>query len=125
MKRETKINMLVAALANLIAQGKKRHRQAPQIVFLSKTEVRFDKFPRQQLPINKVLNDNPLFSLLQQVIDYYIDDEYRHYLECLYEEDEEAAETFEKEGIYNSDALPAGHIYDILYACQELIKEPE
>ena len=48
MKRETKINILIAALAELIAQdrvGKEEYKLAPQITFLSKTEVRFDEFP--------------------------------------------------------------------------------
>jgi len=126
MNQETKINILIAALADLIAQGRTEDEEklAPQITFFSKSEAQFNEFPRKQRPTNILFDDNPLFSLLRQVVIYYIDDEQKHYLECLFEEDHEAYEAFEEKGIYDSDALP-GHIYHIIRFFQELINDSE
>ncbi|MDR1501801.1 MAG: hypothetical protein LBT43_05035 [Prevotella sp.] len=126
MNRETKINILIVALAELIAQGRteeEKYKFAPQITFLSKSEVQFKEFPGKQRPTNRVFENNPLLPLLKQVVDYYIDDEQKHYQECLFEEAPEAAEAFE-EGIYNSEVIP-GHIYHIIRFCQELTNDSQ
>ncbi|NDV80787.1 hypothetical protein [Bacteroides sp. 51] len=127
MKREEKIDILVAALAKLIAEGrndKDEYRSAPQIVFLSEEEVQFEEFPGEQKPTIKVYEDNPLVNILKEVFNYYIDDEKKHYEECLFEEDEQAYEDFENQGIYNQDCLPT-HIYHSLRSFGEFIENHE
>ncbi|MDR1459503.1 MAG: hypothetical protein LBI60_04750, partial [Bacteroidales bacterium] len=93
MKREEKIDILLAALAKLIAEGredKDGYKSAPQITFLSEKEVQFEEFPGEQLPTNKVFENNTLVNVLDDVVNYYIDDEKGYYEESLYEEDEAA-----------------------------------
>lgn len=127
MKKETKINILIAALAKLIAEGcddKDKYASAPQITFLSETEVQFNEFPEKQLQTNKILENNTLVNIFRWVVAYYIVDEEKHYLECLYEEDEEAADAFDEDGIYDPDIVP-GHIYHAIRLFKEFIDEKE
>jgi hypothetical protein len=124
MKREEKIDILIAALARLIAEGrndKDGYETAPQIVFLSGKEVQFEEFPGEQLPTSKVYEHNPLANILEDVFNYYIDDEKKHYEECLFEEDEQAYEDFKNQDIYNEDCLPT-HIYHSLRFIKELVE---
>ncbi len=119
MEKETKIKVLVAALAKLIAKGredKEKFEPVPQISFLSETEVRFEGFPAEQLPVNIAIEDN-LIDILRQIVDYCIDDEKKHYSECLSEEDEALSEAFDR-GEYNPDAMP-GHIYHLFRYLQD------
>lgn len=123
MKREEKIDLLVASLAKLIAEGrddKEGYESAPQISFLSEKEVRIEEFPGKQLPVNKVYENDSLTNWLECLFEYYYDDEKRHYTECLCEEDEEAFEKFQDEGIYDEDNLP-DHIYHVIRSFAELI----
>ncbi|MDR1504565.1 MAG: hypothetical protein LBT43_19125 [Prevotella sp.] len=127
MDKETKINILIAALAHLIAQGRsgnEEYQNTPTLQFLSPCEAQFSVSPGQQLPMKIEMKGNPLFDMLRQVVDYHIYDERRCYFECLYEEDEQAAEAFDKQDIYDPDTVP-GHIYHILRYCQDLISETE
>ena len=128
MKREQKIDILIAALAKLIAEGrndKNGYESAPKITFLSEKEVRFEEFPGKQLPTNKVYESNLLVGLLGEVFEYYNDDEEKYYLECLSEEDEQAAKDFENQGIYNPDSLSGHHIYHTIRLLGEFISETE
>ncbi|MDR2005315.1 MAG: hypothetical protein LBQ74_20015 [Prevotella sp.] len=125
MEREIKINMLAAAMAVIIANGRKgEYENAPTLHFLSPTEVQYCEAPGEMLPTNKVFDENPLFDMLHQVVDYNIYNEQRHYLECLYEEDEVAAEAFETQNIYKPDTVP-GHIYHVLRLFQGLTDDSQ
>jgi len=125
MLRENKINILAAAMTFIIANGRKEEYEiAPSLHFLSDKEVQFCEAPGMMLPTNKVFDDNPLFDMMRKVVEYNIYNEEKHYLESLYEENEEAAEAFENRNCYDPNTVP-GHIYHVLRFCQELIQEGE
>ena len=122
MTREEKINMLLAFLAPLLFAGKNEDDSAPQITFLSATEVQIDEFPGVKLVINKELTDNPLRDAFQKIANYSIAEEQKHWECCVHEQCEEKDfDEIDGEVVYNRELVP-DHIYHSLRLCCEMIE---
>lgn len=118
MTKEQKIDMLVSMLAPLIFEGKNVDiDSAPQITFLSATEVQLDEFPGIQLPVNKEYSDNPLKKLLEEIVNYTCADERKNWEECCI--DECLDKNIDIEDTYIPSLSP-GHIYHTIHQLQEL-----
>ena len=124
MTREEKIHAVLAFLAPLIYnEQQEKSGPAPQVTFLSATEVQIDEFPGQKLAVNKVFDNNILHNVLREIVNYGIDDERKDW-ECCVEELCEKDEYEEVDGdIKYDDELVVAHIYHSLRFCDELIEQ--
>lgn len=122
MNKEEKINMLLAALAQIISDydNQKNFTSPPSVIFLSASEVQTIEQERN-IPTNKVYPDNPLRNLLKSVVDNYYKDEEKHWLES-FGNDYPQIDTSDTNEIYNSDYLPE-HMYHKLRVLKMLISE--
>lgn len=121
MTKEQKIDMLLAFLAPIIFEGKGEDTEsAPQITFLSATEVQIEEFPGKQLPVNKEYPDNPLKESLEKIVNYDHADERKNWEESCAEELED--ENINLESTYIPTLCP-DHIYHTIYQLQELIED--
>lgn len=122
MNKEEKINMLLASLAQIIADydNQKKITSPPSVIFLSASEIQTIE-QEGNIPINKVYLDDPLRNLLKSVVDYYYEEEKRHWLESLgtvYPQ----VDISDTNGMDNSDYLPE-HMYHKLQILKMLISE--
>lgn len=119
MTKEQKIDMLLAFLAPIIFEGKDEDTEsAPQITFLSATEVQIEEFPGKQLPVNKEYPDNPLKKILEKIVNYDHADERKNWEECCAEELED--ENIDLENTYIPTLCP-DHIYHTIWQLGEFI----
>lgn len=120
MTKEQKIDMLLAFLAPIIFEGKDENTEsAPQITFLSSTEVQIEEFPGKQLPVNKEYHDNPLKESLEKIVNYDDADERKNWEECCAEEPED--ENIDFENTYIPTVCP-DHIYHTIRQLGDLIE---
>ena len=82
MKKEEKTDMLLAFLAQVIADGnnQKQFPHPPCVIFLSSTEVQIIE-QTGNMPTNKEYPDNPLRKTLEDILEAYYKDEEKYYLE--------------------------------------------
>lgn len=119
MTKEQKIDMLLAFLAPIIFEGKDEDTEsAPQITFLSATEVQIEEFPGKQLPVNKEYPDNPLKKILEKIVNYDHADERKNREECCAEKLED--ESIDLENTYIPTLCP-DHIYHTIWQLGEFI----
>lgn len=123
MTKEQKIDMLLAFLAPIIFEGKDKDTEsAPQITFLSATEVQIEEFPGEQLPVNKVYPDNPLKESLEKIVNYNHADERKSWQEYCLEEGFLNNDETDLKDTYNPDFC-SDHIYHTIHQLQELIED--
>lgn len=81
MRKEEKIDILLASLAQIIADYKnKEFDEQPSVTFLSSSEVQL--IPAEEnLPTNKLYSDNPLRNLINEIVEVYYKDEEKSWLE--------------------------------------------
>lgn len=121
MTKEQKIDMLLAFLAPIIFDGKDEGTEsAPQITFLSDTEVQIEEFPGKQLPVNKVYSDNPLKESLEKIVNYNYPNERKSWEECYFEELEDDDIDLEETYI---PTLCSDHIYHTVHQLGDLIED--
>lgn len=121
MTKEQKIDMLLAFLTPIIFDDKDEGTEsAPQITFLSDTEVQIEEFPGKQLPVNKVYPNNPLKKMLEKIVNYNLRDERKNWEECCLEKLED--ENIDLEDIY-IPTLCWDHIYHTVHQLEDLIKD--
>lgn len=118
MTKEQKIDMLVAMLSPLVFDSKSTNDDtAPQITFLSSTEVQLEESPGIQLPVIKEYTDNPLKILLKKITDYYYEDEEKNWQECC--GDEGLDEEVDLDETYVPTFCP-DHIFHTIHLLKEL-----
>lgn len=121
MAKEQKIDMLLAFLAPIIFEGRDKDTEsAPQITFLSATEVQIEEFPGQQLPVNKEYPNNPLKKSLEKIVNYNHADERKNWEESCEEELED--ENIDLENTYIPTLCP-NHIYHTIRQLEEFIED--
>lgn len=120
MKKEEKINMLLASLAQIIADydNQMSFSNLPSVVFLSATEVQTIE-QDGNLPTNRVYTDDPLRKLLKNVADTYYNDEERDWLEW-WGTDNPQIDYSDINEVYDSAYMPE-HIYHKLRIIKMLI----
>lgn len=81
MEKEEKIDMLLASLAQIIANYEsKDFKEHPFVTFLSSSEVQL--VPAEgNVPTNKLYSDNPLRKLINEIVEAYYKDEEKSWLE--------------------------------------------
>lgn len=120
MKKEEKIDMLLASLVQIIADydNQMNFPNLPSVIFLSATEVQTIE-QQGNMPTNKVYTDDPLRKLLKNVVDSYYDDEERSWLES-WGTDNPQIDYSDINEIYDSTYMPE-HIYHKLRTIKMLI----
>lgn len=120
MRKEIKIDMLLAFLSYVMWKGftKKEDTPSPYVCFLSSKEIQMAESDGC-IPTNKEFEYNPLKDLLETVVKTYFADEEQHWLESWSTDNPESDYT-EIEEIYDSTYCPE-HIYHQLRILKELI----
>lgn len=81
MRKEEKIDILLASLAQIIADyGNKDFDEHPSVTFLSSSEVQLIP-AKGNLPTNKLYSDNPLRNLINEIVETYYKEEEKSWLE--------------------------------------------
>lgn len=120
MKKENKIDMLLAFLSSVMWKGitKTEDTPSPYVCFLSSKEIQMAESDGC-IPTNKVFENNPLKDLLETIVKTYFAKEELHWLESWGTDNPESDYT-EIEAIYDSTYCPE-HIYHQLRILKELI----
>lgn len=120
MKKENKVDMLLAFLSSVMWKGitKTENIPSPYVCFLSSKEIQMAESDGC-IATNKVFEHNPLKDLLETIVKTYFADEERHWLESWGTDNPETDYT-EIEEIYDSTYCPE-HIYHQLRILKELI----
>lgn len=123
MNKETLIDIFLAFLAPVInPEHEEIEKPAPQVAFLSSTEVQLCEAAGQMLPTNKVFECNKLVQVLYRLYSYDYEAEEAHYAMCLYEDlGDEEGEAFEERNEYDPKLL-SDHIYHSLRYIKELVE---
>lgn len=124
MKKEDKINMLLASLAQIIADYDNQMSLSylPSVVFLSATEVQTIE-QDGNVPTNRVYTDDPLRKLLKSVVDTYYNDEERDWSEW-WSTDNPQIDYSDINEVYDSAYRPE-HMYHKLRILKMLISNSE